>query len=141
MNEAVPIPTTLPDLAAYYPRADWVWIGVQLFVLAIPLVFLCAGLSPRLRTACGRAARGRQYGTIVLFTCAYLTLATVVTLPVRYFAELVFVRAWNGPTPSTPQWLVSQAGGLLAVLVLAAALVWIPYAFIVRAPRLWWALS
>ncbi len=141
MNEAVPIPTTLPDLAAYYPRADWVWIGVQLFALAIPLVFLFAGLSPRLRTACARAARGKRYGTIVLFACAYLTLATVVALPVRYFAELAFARAWNGPTPSTPQWLLSQAGGLVAVLVLAAALFWIPYAFITRAPRFWWALS
>jgi STE24 endopeptidase len=141
MNEAVPIPTTLPDLAAYYPRADWVWIGVQLFALAVPLAFLFAGLSPRLRNTCARVARGSRYGTIVLFACAYLALATLVALPVGYFADLVFVRAWNGPTPATPQWLVSQAGGLLEAFVLAAALVWIPYAIIARAPRLWWAVS
>jgi len=141
MNEAVPIPTTLPDLVAYYPRADWVWIGAQLFALAIPLIFLFAGLSPHLRTACGRVVRGRRYGTLVLFACAYLTLATVVALPVGYFAEVVFVKAWNGPTPSLGQWLMSQAGGLLAVLASAAALVWIPYAFIARVPRFWWALS
>jgi STE24 endopeptidase len=80
-------------------------------------------------------------GTLILFACAYLTLATVVTLPVGYFADLVFVRAWNGPTPSTPQWFISQAEGLIGTLVLVAALVWIPYALIARARRYWWVLS
>jgi len=141
MNEAVPIPTTLPELVAFYPRADWVWVAAHVFALAVPVVFLLAGFAPRLRAACARAARGRRYATIVLFSSAYLTLATVVALPVGFLADLVFVRAWNGPTPSTAQWLMSQAGGLLGTLILVAALVWIPYALIVRAPRLWWALT
>ena len=141
MNEAVPIPTTLPQLVAFWPRADWVWVAVQLFALAVPLTFLFTGLSARLRTACARAARGSRYGTIVLFACAYLVLATVVALPVHYLAELVFIRAWNGPTPATAQWLMSQVGGLITALILVAASVWIPYVLIARAPRLWWALS
>jgi STE24 endopeptidase len=141
MHEAVPVPTTLPDLVAFYPRADWVWVGVQLFALVVPLVFLFTGLSVRLRTACARAGRGSRYGTIILFACAYLILATVIALPVHYLADLVFVRAWNGPTPSAPRWLMSQAGGLITALTLVAAIVWIPYALMARAPRLWWVLS
>jgi hypothetical protein len=65
----------------------------------------------------------------------------LAALPVHYLADLVFIRAWNGPTPSTPQWLASQAGTLIAALVLVGATVWIPYALMARAPRLWWALS
>jgi hypothetical protein len=51
MGESVPIPVTLPDLVRFYPEADWVWIGVQLFALAIPLVFLFSGVTARLRTS------------------------------------------------------------------------------------------
>jgi STE24 endopeptidase len=141
MNEMVPVPTTLPELVAFYPRADWVWVGVQLFALAVPLVFLFTGLSVPLRAACARTARGSRHGTIILFACAYLILATVVALPVHYLADLVFVKAWNGPTPATPRWLMSQAGGLITALTLVAAIVWIPYALMARAPRLWWVLS
>jgi hypothetical protein len=65
----------------------------------------------------------------------------LVALPAHYLADLVFIRAWNGPTPSTPQWLMSQAGGLITALILVAAIVWIPYALIARWPRLWWAFS
>jgi STE24 endopeptidase len=141
MNEAVPIPTTLPELAAFYPRADWVWLGSHLFALTIPLVFLFSGASPRLRTACARIARGNRYGTIVLMAVGYLTLAAILFLPVGFLTDLVFIRAWNGPTPSTPQWIAGQAAGLLRSFVLAAALAWIPYALMARVARLWWLLS
>jgi hypothetical protein len=59
MGESVPVPVTLPDLVRFYPEADWVWIGVQLFALAIPLVFLFSGTAARLRTACDRVTGGR----------------------------------------------------------------------------------
>jgi STE24 endopeptidase len=135
------VPATLPDLARFYPRADWVWVGTQLFALAVPIVFLLAGLSPRLRALCERATGGRRYWTVTTSTCVYLGLAAVVTLPVGYFADILFRRAWHGPTPTTMQWLLSQGVALLTECILAAALVWIPYTFMRRAPRSWWLWS
>ncbi len=137
MSGAVPIPVTLPELVHFYPRADWVWVGTQLYALAIPVVFLLLGLSPRLRSFSERAARGRRYWSLTTFACLYLTFVAVLTLPVGYFAEVLFRRAWHGPTPTTLQWLVSQGGLLLRQCALAAALVWIPYTLMRRVPRTW----
>jgi STE24 endopeptidase len=138
VNSAVPIPVTLPIIARFYPRADLVWVGTQLFALAIPLVVLASGASPRLRALCERVAGGRRYWVVTIFACLYLVLAAVVTLPVGYFADILFRRAWHGPTPTTVQWLASQGVVLLRECVLAAALVWIPYTLMRRAPRTWW---
>ena len=141
MNGAVPIPVTLPDLARFYPRADWVWVGTQLFALAVPVAFLLLGLSPRLRAFCDQAAGGKRYRAVTTFACLYLAIAAVLTLPVGYFADILFRRAWHGPTPTSAEWLVGQGVVLLRECILAAALVWIPYAFLRRAPRTWWLWS
>ncbi len=141
MNGLVPIPATLPIIARFYPRADWVWVGTQLFALAIPLVFLLSGLSPRLCAFCERVAGGRKYWVITIFACLYLSLAALVTLPVGYFADILFRRAWHGPTPTTAQWLVGQGVALLRECILAAALLWVPYTFVRRTPKTWWLWS
>jgi hypothetical protein len=141
VNEPVPIPTTLPALVAFYPWADWVWLGSWIFGLAVPAIFLLSGFSPRLRTACARAARGNRYWTLVFVACAYLTIAAVVTLPVGYLADLAFMRAWNGPTPTTSAWLADRGVALLGSCAVALALIWIPYGLMIRAPRSWWLLS
>ncbi len=140
LSESVPVPVTLPDLVRFYPEADWVWIGVQLFTLAVPLVFLFSCAAARLRTTCDRVTGGRPIWTLVLFACVYLSVAGVVSLPVGYLADLAFIRAWNGPTPTTVEWLGSQAASLVRNLVLAVAIVWIPYLLLRRAPRVWWLL-
>lgn len=141
MDGAVPIPATLPDLARFFPRADWVWVGTQLFALAIPFLFLLLGLSPPLRTFSERLAGARKYWAITIFACIYLGVAWVVMLPVGYFGDILFRRAWHGPTPTTIQWLVSQGAILLGQCALAAALLWIPYTLIRRTPRTWWLWS
>jgi len=126
---------------AFYPQADWVWLGSWVFALAVPTIFLLLGFSPHLRTACARAARGSWYWTLVLFACAYLTIAAVAALPVGYLADLAFMRAWNVPTPTASAWLLGRGVALLGSWAAVATLIWIPYALMARVPRAWWLLS
>jgi STE24 endopeptidase len=141
MSEPIPIPTTLPQLVAFYPWADCVWLGSWAFTLAIPVIFLLAGFAPRLRTICARAASGNRYWTLVFVACSYLTIAAIIALPVGYLSEIAFMRAWNGPAPTTPRWLADRGVALLGSWAVAAAVIWIPYGLVPRVRRFWWLLS
>jgi Zn-dependent protease with chaperone function len=138
MNELVAIPTTLPVLARFYPRADLVWIAVQLFRLAIPLFFLFTGFGARLRSFCQRLTRANFFWTLVLFAASYLVLASLIAMPLGYYAEIAFPRSWGAPVPSLANWLSGGLSNLIGEVVIAGAVLWIPYALIVRRPRLWW---
>ena len=141
MNELVPIPTTLPELVRYYPRADLVWIAVQLFALSIPLFFLFTGFGARLRSRCQNLAHGNQFGTLALFAASYLGLAWIIALPLGYYADIVFPHSWGAPVPSLGTWLSGMSSNVVVEIVIAWLALWIPYTLISRAPRLWWVYA
>jgi len=138
MNDPIPVPSTLPELIPYYPLADLVWIAVQLFALAVPLFFLFTGLGARLRSLCQRLAHANRSGTLVLFATSYLVLASFIALPLGYYADVSFPRSWGAPVPSFGNWMSWCLSNLLCEIILVGLMLWIPYAFISRAPRLWW---
>ena len=138
MTDWTPVPTTLPLWVPFYRQREWVLVATQTINLAIPLVFLFAGLAPKFRSWSARLARDSTYLTVTLYSVSYLALAAILILPVSYWAELVFFRAWDVPTPSTVQWLAGRGFTLSAEIVVASALVWIPYALMRHKLRLWW---
>jgi STE24 endopeptidase len=141
MTDWTPIPTTLPEFAPFWRQYEWVLLATQVLNLAIPVIFLFAGLSPRLRSWSTRVASGRLYGTVTLFAAAYLAIAAIVVLPAAYLAQLSFFRAWSVPAPSNAEWLAGHGVGLVSEIAIASALAWIPYWFLRRNPRRWWLFS
>jgi STE24 endopeptidase len=99
---------------------------------------LFTGLAARFRAVCARVTGGREFLTLLLFAAAYLTLAALVVLPVAFWLEVAHRLAWKLPASSPGEWLAGRAMNLVAQLVGAALLIWIPFALIRRAPRWWW---
>lgn len=138
MKGPVPIPTTVPGLIGYFPIADAAWVGVHLFALAVPLVFLFTGWGARLRTYCLMRAGGNQSLGLMLFAAVYLALAGLIVLPSAYYLDIALPAAWNGPVPALPTWLGGKLALLGGEIALGAPLLLIAYKFIARAPRFWW---
>lgn len=140
----VPVPTNAPGAELFSQQGDLIWIGLQLVVVAVALAFLLTGLGARLRSALQRLTKDSPYWTLTLFACAYLVVTRLVSLPLEYYAQVGHWNDWGFPEltgfPKTRfgAWLVGYAALLAVALVAALLLLWIPFALIARAPRLWW---
>ena len=140
----VPIPTNAPGAELYSQQGDLIWISLQLLTTAVALALLFTGAGARLRSALRRLTGERPYWTLTLFAGAYLVVARLVSLPLEYYAQVGHWNDWDFPRltgfPKTSfgAWLVGYAVQLEVALVAAALLLWIPFALIARAPRLWW---
>ena len=138
MDTAVSIPVNAPGVLEFYQERDLIWLLLQALTIALPAFLLLTGRAARLREACAKLARGRAYPTLLLFAAAYLTLSALVVLPVAYWLEVAHWVAWKLPVSGPGEWLAGRAGILVAQVIGAALLIWIPFALIRRTPRWWW---
>jgi STE24 endopeptidase len=132
------VPSNAPDVLKFFQQRDLIWMLLQAVTVTIPAVFLFTGRSARLRSACVQLTGGRRYLALLVFATTYLTVTALLVLPVEYWLEVSHRAAWRLPVSSLAEWLADQAKGLVVQIVAAAALLWIPFALIRRAPKTWW---
>ena len=132
----VPVPPAPADAARLMTAQNWLWAESQLLALAIPAFILFTGLGARLRTLCGRWARGRRYWTLAFFTIVYLIINAAIMAPFDYYSDYVAIGSQTDQALS--QWALNEGVQLLVKMVIACLFVWIPYALIARSPRRWW---
>jgi STE24 endopeptidase len=137
---SVPVPVNTPAAVQFTHAGELIWVALQAITVVLALALLSTGLGARLRSALGRMTGGRRWLTLTLFAWAYLALQTLVTLPLRYYDEVVRWGRWAAlgfPSQSPGAWLAGQAASFLVLLAAAAALLWIPFRLIERRPRSW----
>jgi STE24 endopeptidase len=134
----IPIPVNAPGVLEFNQQRDLIWILEQVVILAVPLALLFTGWAARLRTMCARITGDRSWLTLILFAAAYLAIAAITVLPVAWWREIAHREAWSRPAEALGPWLANRGIGLVIQIVVAALLLWIPFAFIRRMPRWWW---
>jgi STE24 endopeptidase len=135
----IAIPVNAPGVVEFNQQRDLIWLLEQALILAVPLILLFTGWGARLRAACARLTGDRSWLTLILFAAAYLAIAAIAVLPVAWWREIAHREAWGRPVQDLGPWLAGRGTGLLVQIVGAALLLWIPFTFIRRMPRWWWA--
>ena len=137
---SVPIPINTPAALAFGHEGEWLFLGLQLAAMAVPLAFLVTGWGVGLRGWLDRRTGVRRWLTLTLFAWILLVAETAVSLPLLYARDIVRwgpFAAQGFPPPTLAAWLAGQAVQLLVTAGLAAALLWIPFRLIERRPKTW----
>lgn len=134
----VPVPAASPEAITYHRGLDLFWLADQAMGLLIPLLFLVTGWSGRLAGWIRRRVGGRWFWTVTLFAMVYLTLSTLIELPLTFAENYLYDHAFDQSNQSFGRWVGEVANGLLVTLVTALLIAWIPYLILRSSPRRWW---
>jgi Zn-dependent protease with chaperone function len=135
----VPPPVNAPGAEAFAHEGELIWLALQLVPVALAAALLLTGASARLTRAFEQISGGRRFKVIVLMGWAWLVVTGLLTLPLRALDHARWAR-WGIPM-DWPAWLAGQGMQVAAGLGATALLLWLPFALIRGAPRLWpmWA--
>lgn len=135
-------PVTVPapsDKAVRYHRSGTViWAVEQVLGLALPAALLFSGLSAALRTAAVRLTGNHFYPTLVIYFALLSLLLSIVQLPLTYYVGYARERAYGLSDQRLGKWAADQMKGFVVGLVVAAAVLWVPYRLLAASPARWW---
>jgi Zn-dependent protease with chaperone function len=133
---AVPEPSALA--VRYHRTGNLLWAGATALDLLLPAALLVTGLSARGRTLASRLAQGRRFLTSALYGAAYVLVQALVFLPLSWYAGYLRQHQYGLSTESAAAWFGDWGKALAITMVVAAALLWIPYRLLRTSPRRWW---
>jgi STE24 endopeptidase len=136
----VAIPPTTPRAIAFSHDANLLWLAGRTFLLGIPAVLLFTGLAGRLRSKLSALVRRSWFWTVTICAVAYLTIFTLLFLPLEYALRRVLI-GYGLSAQTTGQWLGEQGTGLAIKAVIVVLVAWIPYRLLARSPQRWWLWS
>ncbi len=134
---AVPVPPATPEAMRYYRSGNVLWTAFTLLEILIPGIWAFSGWSARLRTLAQRIGR-RWFFTIAVYYVLFTLITFLVMLPLDYYAGFVRQHAYGMSNQSLLKWAEDTLKQLALNLLAGCLLLWIPYWFLVRAPRRWW---
>ncbi len=79
--------------------------------------------------------------TVVFYLLVLLTLATLVTFPLRYYSGYIHEHKWHFSNHTVASWLLEQLKGYLVGLVLSLLLVGLLFWIMAVYPLHWWWLT
>jgi STE24 endopeptidase len=137
--ELVPVAVPEPSVEAlaYYHSGIWIWVGVNIWRLAVPALILFTGLSGRIRDVANRLGRG-WFATISAYMVMYLTLVAIINIPLDYYLGYIRPLHYGLSDRDVVRWGVQELKGFAVMVVGAVLVVWVPYLLIARSPRRWW---
>jgi STE24 endopeptidase len=141
MAAPLTVPAATPAALALGNELALYWIAAKLLALAIPLLLLISGWGAALSACCLRLARGRSTLSLALFAAAIAVLIALFNLPLDYARHYALPHRLGWSHASLVAWFVEQFVQAMVLVIVAAAFAWIPYAFLRRSPRRWWAWS
>ncbi len=132
------VPEASPEALRLYWDSVLVWAFRGAWGITV-LAALCLGASARLRDWARRWSGGRWLLEVSLFGAAFALLLGILLLPPAGLA--LWVQQTHGrATLAMIPWLVEAGGRVSLGAILAAALLWIPYALLRRARGRTWLL-
>jgi Zn-dependent protease with chaperone function len=132
---AVPEPTA--QAMEYYRTGNWLWVFNRLWALVVPGLLAFSGFSARLRDLARRIGRG-WFLAVGLYMIMFLAILYAIDLPLSYYQGFVRQHAYGLSNQTIGRWLRNSVVRLAADMVVAFALVWVPYLVLARSPRRWW---
>jgi len=136
-DEPVVVPPPSAKAVRYHRSGNLIWAVEQLLGLALPAALLWSGLSARLRSVAAAVGRGHFYPTLIVYVALLSLLLSVVQLPLSYGTGYARERAYGLSEQTRRKWAADQVKGYLVGLVVAAAVLWVPYLLLAASPSRW----
>ncbi len=135
---AVAVPPPSEQAVRYHRSGTVIWAVEQVLALAIPSALLFTGLSAWLRTLAARLAANHFYPTLLIDFALLSLVLSVVQLPLSYYVGYARERAYGLSEQRLGKWAGDQVKGFAVGLVVAAAVLWVPYRLLAVSPAHWW---
>ena len=132
------VPPPSDKAVRYHRSGTVVWAVEQVLGLALPAALLFSGLSARLRSVAAGLAGNHFYPTLLIYFALLSLLLSIVQLPLTYYAGYARERAYGLSDQRLGKWAGDQAKGFVVGLVIAAAVLWVPYRLLAASPARWW---
>ena len=135
--ERVAVPAPSAQALDYYRSGNVLWIVSQVTVLAIPVLVLFAGLSPRIRNLAQCVGR-KWFFVVLVYFVIYAVLQWVLQFPLAFYAGYVRQHAYGLSNQTFLKWLRDLLLERAIGLAFGGLLIWLPFWLIRRSPRRWW---
>lgn len=136
-HEPVPVPEADELTMRRYRSGNVVWAVGQAIGLGLPLLFLFAGWSARIRDVARRIGR-KWFFVIAVYVAIFTVAGTVLQLPWSFYVEYVREHAYGLSNQTLGKWAKDTALGLGVGVVFGVLFTWVPYLLLKKSPRRWW---
>jgi len=122
---------------AYFEGGYWLQLWGFLYGLAVAAIFLCTGLSRRLRDIARRITR-RLWLQTLIYALSWVLVGFVLSLPLAIYAGFVREHQYGLATQTFGGWFGDQLKGLAVSLVILPPVIALLYAAVRRTGERWW---
>ena len=122
---------------AYFEGGYWLQLWGLLYGLVVAAIFLCTGLSQRLRDI-GRRVSKRPWLQTMIYVFLWLLVGFVLSLPLSIYAGFVREHQYGLATQEFGGWFGDQIKGLVVSLIILTPVLALLYAAVRRAGERWW---
>lgn len=134
----------VPEPSAEAVRFYWTGNGWYVFDLALsialPLLIAFSFLGRWLKAAAARIMPWtplQPSAYLALFVC----LLSAIQLPLAFYRGYIRLHAYGLSNQTAANWFRDFGVSLAVSVVIAGAVIWVPYALMRRFPRAWWAVT
>jgi STE24 endopeptidase len=122
---------------AYFEGGYWLQLWGLLYGFAVAAIFLCSGLSRRLRDFARRRS-ARPWLQTAIYVALWLVVGFVLALPLSIYSDFFREHQYGLATQGFGGWFGDQLKGLLVGLVVLPWLLALLYAAVRRTGERWW---
>jgi len=133
----VPVPEPSELALRWYRTGIIVWIVGLGWGIAVPAFLFASGFSSRL-AALARRVSGRLFFVTALYALFYTAVVFLLNLPFDWYTTFARPHSYGLSNQTGVKWISDALVSLALSGTVAAALLWVPYMLISRAPRFWW---
>ncbi len=140
MISELQLPDPTPEAISYYHIGIAAWLGWLVWGIFVPGLFLLAGWSARLRDLAWR--RGKKwYFAFVIYIAGYTLYSFAMDLPLAFLTGFVRDHAFGLSHQAFSKWITDELKELLLGIVVASAVLWVPFRLVMRYPKRWWLVT
>lgn len=122
---------------AYFEGGYWLQLWGLLYGFAVAAIFLCSGLSRRLRDFARRRS-ARPWLQTAIYVALWLVVGFVLALPLSIYSDFFREHRYGLATQGFGGWFGDQLKGLAVSLVVAPWILALLYAAVRRVGARWW---
>ena len=122
---------------AYFEGGYWLQLWGLLYGFAVAAIFLCSGLSRRLRDFARRRS-ARPWLQTAIYVALWLVVGFVLALPLSIYSDFFREHQYGLATQGFGGWFGDQLKGLMVSLVVAPWILALLYAAVRRVGARWW---
>ena len=122
---------------AYFEGGYWLQLWGLLYGFAVAAIFLCSGLSRRLRDFARRRS-ARPWLQTAIYVALWLVVGFVLALPLSIYSDFFREHQYGLATQGFGGWFSDELKGLMVSLVVAPWILALLYAAVRRVGVRWW---